>query len=279
METNRIDSMVPHQSRVEKIIQETSDTFTLYLKLIDESFSFQFQAGQFNMIYVFGVGEVPISVSGDPEEPENLVHTIRAVGNVTQALRKVNKGDILGVRGPFGSSWPIKKCKGKDVIIVAGGIGLAPLRSAFYQLIRHRDDFGKISLLYGARTPDDILYWKELEEWRSRFDLQVRITVDHASTRWYGAVGVVPHLISKSRFDPENTLAMVCGPEVMIHYSVQELERNKVNKNDIYISMERNMKCAIGFCGHCQYGPKFICKDGPIFSYKEIEDLFVQREI
>ncbi len=273
------DPMVPEQFRVVRRKSETADTFTLILERAQRDRAFEFQPGQFNMLYVFGVGEVPISISGDPAQHDRLVHTIRAVGTVTRALDKLRKEAVVGVRGPFGRGWPLEKARQHDVVIVAGGIGLAPLRPAIYHLLRHRDAYGRVALLYGARTPDDILYLKELEKWRGRFDMDVQVTVDRAMGDWFGNVGVVTQLVRKAEFNPDQTIAMVCGPEIMMRFTIYELQRRGMQNDRIYVSMERNMKCAIGFCGHCQYGPKFICKDGPVFPYTEIENLFGIREI
>ncbi len=273
------DPMVPRPFVVREFREETHDTFTLTLEPREADGVPAFEPGQFNMLYVFGVGEVPVSISGDPGRPEVLTHTVRAVGGVTRALQKCGPGDVVGVRGPFGSAWPVDKVKGKDVVIVTGGIGLAPLRPAVCQILGQRDRIGKFALLYGARTPQDILYRQELEQWRSKLDLQVRVTVDNAPHDWYGTVGVVTILIHKARFDPANTLAMVCGPEIMMRFAVQELIKEGMRGEDIYISMERNMKCAVGFCGHCQYGPNFICKDGPVFRFSDVRHLFGLREI
>ncbi|MCS6903682.1 MAG: FAD/NAD(P)-binding protein, partial [Candidatus Bipolaricaulota bacterium] len=239
-----------------------------------------FAPGQFNMLYLFGVGEVPISISGDPAQPEVLVHTVRAVGAVTKAICALKRGEVVGVRGPFGSGWPLTEAVEHDVVIVAGGVGLAPLRPAIYHLLNHRSEYGRIALLYGARTPQDMLYKKELAEWRGRFDIQVEVTVDAAKPdEWRGNVGVVTTLIPKASFDPFHTTALVCGPEVMMRFTMLELQKRELRDEQIYISMERNMKCAIGFCGHCQYGPNFVCKDGPVFRFDRVKELFGKREV
>jgi NAD(P)H-flavin reductase len=235
--------------------------------------------GQFNMLYVFGVGEVPISISGDPEDSSALQHTTRAVGTVTKALQRLKKGGTVGIRGPFGSQWPVDQARGCDCVIVTGGIGLAPLRPALYSLLAHRERYRKIVLLYGARSPEDILYRRELERWRSKLDLDVHVTVDRAGSDWRGTVGVVPTLVRRVRFDPSNTTAMVCGPEVMMRFTLRELESRGVEDRQIYLSMERNMKCAVGFCGHCQFGPTFICKDGPVFRFDRIAAIFGKVEV
>ncbi len=273
------DPMVPIPYRIERYRKETHDTFTLELRPASDQSLPPFRAGQFNMLYVYGVGEVPISISGNPENGEVIVHTTRAVGTVTSTMQHLKAGHVIGMRGPFGSTWPIEEAKGQDVVIVAGGIGLAPLRPVIYYLLNHREKFGQVVILYGARTPEDILYRKEIESWRKRLDMEVLVTVDRATGNWRGNVGVVTRLIPRAPFDPYAAVAMVCGPEIMMYYTVLELMDQGIPKSSIYVSMERNMKCAVGFCGHCQYGPHFICKDGPVFPYERIENLFTKREI
>ncbi|MCB0184060.1 MAG: FAD/NAD(P)-binding protein [Caldilineaceae bacterium] len=273
------DPMLPLTYRVVERQKENSDTFTLVLAPANGALSTAFAPGQFNMLYVFGVGEIPISISGDPAVATPVIHTTRAVGNVTRAMNGLRPGDTLGVRGPFGTAWPIAQANGHDVVIVCGGIGLAPLRPALYALLAHRERYGKIVLLYGARTQEDMLYRHELEQWRARFDLEVYVTVDRATGRWHGNVGVVTALIPRAPFDPAQTLAMVCGPEVMMRFTVQALARRGVAAERIYLSLERNMQCATGYCGHCQFGPKFICKDGPVFRYDTIAPFFGKQEV
>ncbi len=273
------DPMLPQLYRVQRMRREIPDTFTLELEPGEGVDIPPFASGQFNMLYVFGVGEIPISISGDPARRRPLVHTTRAVGTVSKAMRELKPEDVIGVRGPFGSHWPIERALGKDVVIVAGGIGLAPLRSAMYQVISQREKYGKVVLLYGARTPEDILYRREVEHWRAHFDLEVYVTVDNATGKWRGSVGVVTRLIPRAPFDPLNTVAMICGPEVMMRFTAVELEKRGVATENIFVSMERNMKCAIGQCGHCQYGPYFVCKDGPVFQYSHVQNLLTKWEI
>lgn len=274
-----VEPMLPRPYTVKQVVRDTHDTFTLKLQPMNGPPEFAFAPGQFNMLYVFGIGEVPISISGDPSKPKTLVHTTRAVGTVTRAMSLLKRGDVLGVRGPFGSPWPIEESTGKDVVIVAGGIGLAPLRPAVYQLLRQREKYGKIVLLYGTRSPNDILFKRELEQWRSRFDLDVFVTVDRGIGGWRGSVGVVTTLIHRAPFDPSGAIAFLCGPEVMMRFTVMELQKRGIPMDHTYLSLERNMKCAIGFCGHCQFGPAFVCKDGPVFRYDAIKELFGKREI
>ena len=279
MTANIADPMLPQVYRVQRVRREIPDTFTMELEPADGSDIPPFATGQFNMLYVFGVGEIPISISGDLAKRKPLVHTTRAVGTVSRAMRELKSGDVIGVRGPFGSQWPIERALGKDVLIVAGGIGLAPLRSTMYQVIAEREKYNKVVLLYGARTPEDILYRRELERWRAHFGLEVYVTVDRATGAWHGSVGVVTKLVPRAPFDPKNTVALVCGPEIMMRFTAAELEKRGIAAEHIFVSMERNMKCAVGFCGHCQYGPNFVCRDGPVFQYSRVQSLLTKGEI
>lgn len=273
------DPMLPRSFEIMRRIRETADTFTIELEPQVGEPECHFAPGQFNMLYLFGVGETAISISGDPTRSSSLVHTIRAVGTVTKQIAQLKKGDVLGVRGPFGAPWPLDMAEGNDVVLVAGGIGLAPLRPVLYQLLADRGKYGRILLLYGTRNPADILFRRELEKWRARFDMEVDVTVDSAKDDWRGSVGVVTTLIERAPLDPFNTVAMICGPEIMMRYAIRELLKRGIDEQTIYLSMERNMKCAIGFCGRCQYGPAFICKDGPVFRWDAIRGLFGKREL
>ncbi len=279
MMANRPDPMLPQLFEVQRVKRETSDTYTLDLTRPGEPANFAFAPGQFNMLYAFGAGEVPISISGDPAQPSTLIHTVRDVGNVTTAICRLKRGDALGVRGPFGVPWPVTEIAGSDVLIIAGGLGLAPLRPALYEILNHRGEYGSVEVIYGARTPKDLLYPKELERWRGRFDLRVHVTVDAAAGAWHTNVGVVTKIIDRARFDPPNTVALVCGPGVMMRFTVLELLNHGLTPAQIYLSMERSMKCGIGLCGHCQWGPFFVCKDGPVFRYDRIKDWFERREV
>jgi NAD(P)H-flavin reductase len=274
-----VNPMVPKTRRVKRVIRETHDTLTLLVETSNDEAERSFAPGQFNMLYAFGVGEVPVSISGDPGKPNIWHHTIRDVGTVSHALTQLKAGDTIGVRGPFGSAWPVEASRGSDIVIMAGGIGLAPLRPAIYAILAERNLYGEIIVLYGARTQKDLLFAEEFETWRGKYGVQVRVTLDSAGHYWKGNVGVVTTLLPRVRFDPANTVAMICGPEVMMRFSVIELKNHGVDEKNIHVTMERNMKCAIGFCGHCQLGPTFICKEGPVFSFDLIKPFFGIREI
>jgi NAD(P)H-flavin reductase len=273
------EPMVSQPYRVREVSKETYDTFTLRLAPEAGSNGSPFQPGQFSMLWVFGVGELPISISGDPAELDELVYTVRSVGKATNALVTRAAGEDVGVRGPFGKGWPLEAARGRDVVIVAGGIGLVPLRPLVYEVLNHRKDYGRLIVLYGARSPRDLLYRKELAAWVRQRETQVVTTVDYGGTSWRGHVGVVTTLFKYARLKPTHSVAMVCGPEIMMRFVTRELEAHGLSRNDIYLSMERNMKCAVGFCGHCQYGPYFICKDGPVFPYREIAPLLEKYEL
>jgi len=268
--------MTPLPFRLERRRQETRDTWTLELEPAGGERLLP-APGQFTMLYAWGTGEVPISVSGAAGGP--LVHTVRAVGGVTDALCAAEPGAVIGVRGPFGNTWPLPAAVGGDVVVVAGGIGLAPLRPAVLHLLRNRDDYGDVAVLYGSRTPADLLYRTEVEGWRGRFDVQVDVTVDAAADGWRGRVGVVPKLVAGASFEPAETTALICGPEIMMRFAAEALLERGVPPDQIYVSMERNMRCGLGHCGHCQLGPTLICRDGPVYGYDEVVGWMAVREL
>lgn len=258
---------------------ETSDTVTLVLGAAAGRPVQRFRPGQFNMLYAFGVGEAAVSISGDPEDAAQLVHTVRSVGKVTSALAGLPPGATVGVRGPYGSAWPLDAARRKDVIVIAGGLGLPPLRGVLLELFRHRDRYDRLEIIYGARTPKDLVYYPEIQAWRNLPEVRFQVTVDAAGRDWYGDVGLVTQRIPDSRFDPKNTIAFLCGPEVMMRNSAKALEERGVPDDSLFLSLERNMKCAVAQCGHCQMGPAFVCRDGPVFRYRDVRRYLATREV
>jgi len=267
--------MVPRIAHVRARRRETRDTWTLAI----DAGATPFRPGQFSMLYAFGIGEIPVSLSGDPGKPGQLIHTVRAVGAVSRAVTRLQPGDTLGLRGPYGTAWPVAESRGSDIIVVAGGLGLAPLRPAIYRLLAERERYGRIAVLYGTRSPADILFRHELERWRRRLDVEVEVTVDHADAAWRGNVGVVTKLVGRTAFDAENSTAFVCGPEIMMRFAAGALEAAGVAPERIHVSLERNMRCAIGHCGHCQLGPSLVCRDGAVMRYDRVRSLLTVREL
>ena len=264
------DPVPPVLVKIADVARETQDTNTIVTEPVNGEFLPGFAPGQFSMLYAYGVGEVPLSISGDPAVPNRLVYTIRSVGAVSKALISSRPGDAIAMRGPFGTSWPVEKAKGGDILLVAGGIGLAPLRPAIYHIARNRKDYGRLVILYGARNPKELLFTKQLKAWSALPETEIVTTVDVGGASWRGHVGVVTKLFGFVTLRPEKTTVMTCGPEIMMRFVVRELKSRGFAGEQIYLSMERNMKCAVGFCGHCQMGPYFICKDGPVFAFPQM---------
>jgi NAD(P)H-flavin reductase len=277
LETGAPGPMVPLPFAIASKRQETADTWTLELLREGEE-QMPFAPGQFTMISAFGAGEVPISISGDPDGAGPLVHTVRDVGLATAAICRAGPGEVLEVRGPFGRPWPVAELEGADVVVIAGGIGLAPLRPAILALLARRERYGRLLLLYGGRSPEQLLYTDELEAWKAR-GLDVAVSVDSAGPEWLGHVGVVPRLVARAGFDAERAQALVCGPEVMMRFTVAALGQAGVPAERVYASMERNMQCGIAHCGHCQLGPTLVCRDGPVYRWSELERWLRIREL
>ncbi len=272
------DPWLPRPFRVTATHREAHDTVTLELEPQDGR-GLAFEAGQFTMLSAFGVGEVPISISGHPDRPDRLVHTIRDVGGTTAALCAMRPGDLVGVRGPYGRGWGVSDAAGGDLLVVAGGIGLAPLRPAVLEVVASREIYGRVGVLYGARTAADVLFGVDLATWASHADVQVGVTVDRAPTSWVGRVGLVTELIASASFDPARTLALVCGPEVMMRYVANELTALGVPPERVRLSLERNMRCGVGLCGHCQLREFLVCVDGPVFGLDAVRPLLGVREL
>jgi NAD(P)H-flavin reductase len=272
------DALHPRPALVRSIKEESPGVATFWLQFQDQERQRRYRnlPGQFNMIYMPGVGEVPISVSSTPDEGPGIGHTIRFVGRVTRVFAGLAPGAVLGMRGPYGRGWPMEQARGKDVLLVAGGLGLAPLRPAVKALLAAREQYGRVTLLYGARQPADLLFTSEYSEWERR-GMELLVTVDRADETWHGRVGVVPVLFSRLALDPGRAVVLTCGPEILMRFAVDDALARSVSDRDIYYSMERNMQCAVGLCGHCQLGPAFLCKDGPVFAHRELAPFFRQE--
>ena len=269
--------MVPAPFEVLAKRRRTEDTWTFELQPRSRE-PFEFAPGQFTMLSAGGSGEVPMSICGDPDEPERLVHTVRSLGLATQAVCEAEPGQVMSVRGPFGRPWPLEAVEGADVVIAAGGIGLPPLRPAILRMLARRERYGRLVLLYSGRTPDQLLFMEDLADWSGR-GLEVLLTVDSAGPDWLGHVGVVTRLIRPARLETENLVAMSCGPEVMMRFMLSALGDSGVRSDRMYVSMERKMQCGIGHCGHCQLGPTLLCRDGPVCRWSEIAPWLGVREL
>jgi NAD(P)H-flavin reductase len=276
-----MNPLLPRPAEIIEKHLEAKGIFTFRLRFRDEHLrnSYRFQPGQFNMVYLFGVGEVPISIVSDPDGPGLFDHTVRAVGNVTGAMSRLNKGDVVGLRGPYGSAWPREHARGTDLTLTTGGLGCAPAVSVINYIINRRASYGALKILHGIKTPKDLLYRSRIRQWKKTPDTEVLLTVDHPDQTWRYNVGVVTNLFSQVSIDPQKSLVMICGPERMMHFAIKDLLSHGVQAEQIYLSVERNMKCAVGFCGHCQLGPSFVCKDGPVFRYDRIRHWFNTREV
>ena len=270
-------AMVPRLFRLADRRQDTADTFTMMLEPTD-GVPLEFIPGQFTMMSAFGVGEVPISVSSPAKVEGPLQHTVRDVGSVTHALARTQIGDVVGIRGPYGTGWDVEDGAGADVVLVAGGIGLAPLRPAMLDVLRHRQRYGRVVLLYGTRTPEDLLFTDELKRWEN-LGVEVLVTVDYGTPSWTGRVGLVTTLIARAGFDPRSALALVCGPEVMMRFTAMALIKRGLSPDRVRVSLERNMRCGVGLCGHCQYRELFVCLDGPVLPYARVAGLIGVREL
>jgi len=274
---DRVDPMLPYTATVRAIRTEAYGISTFCLEYNDPGAGIGFSPGQFNMISLPGFGEVAISISSDPNTPRIMEHTIRYAGSVTRAIGRLRVGDTVGMRGPYDNPWPMQLAEGKDLMIVSGGIGLAPLRPVILEALHHRSSFGRVLVLYGGRTPQDLLYTSEFDKWQEG-GIEMYVSVDRADETWKGQVGVIPMAFYRTRLEHRNTLVFSCGPEIMMRFVIYEAMARRIPKEAIYVSMERNMKCAVGFCGHCQLGPVFICKQVPIFRFAEVESFFGREE-
>ena len=262
-----------HEAEIVERLQESPTIFTLRLRFTDPGVrsAYRFAPGQFNMVYLYGVGEIPISIVSDPEDPFLLDHTIRTVGRVTRGMDRLQAGDRLGVRGPYGRGWPLDKAGGRDVILVTGGLGCAPLVSVINYIIRRREQYGRFVLMQGVKHSDELLWRGKYERWSRMPDTQVMLAADVAGSNWPWLVGRVTALLEQVSIDPMNCIVMMCGPEIMMRTAIDNLLQRGVPEEVIWLSMERNMQCGTGHCGHCQLAGKFVCRDGPVFCYRDVK--------
>ena len=271
-----MNAHLPHDAEIVDRIQESATIFTLRLRLTDEAVrnAYRFAPGQFNMVYLYGAGEVPISIASDPQDKTELGHTIRVVGRVTQGLAQLQPGDHVGLRGPYGRGWPVAEAEGHDVLVVTGGLGCAPVVALINYIIMRRIFFGQLTVIQGVKHSEELIWQERYAYWRSLPNTQVLLAADHGGPLWPWHVGLVTEVFDQARIEPASAFVMMCGPQGMMRTGVAMLTRRGVAEERIYLSMERNMQCAVGHCGHCQYGADFVCQDGPVFAYPRVKRLF-----
>jgi len=274
-----IDAGPPHAATVMARTQESPTIFTLQVRLDDAATqaAYRFAPGQFNMLYLFGVGEVPVSIMSDPEERDGIGHTIRALGRVTRGLAALQPGDKVGLRGPFGRGWPLQEISGCDIVLVTGGLGCAPVVSVIHYLLRRRERYGKLVIIQGVKHAEDLIWREQYDRWAKLPDTQVLVAASQGGALWPWHVGRVTELFGLANFNPECAVAMMCGPEGMMRSAAENLLARDLPESRLYLSMERNMQCAVGRCGHCQFGGAFVCRDGPVFNWGEVKDLLEHR--
>ncbi|MET0091405.1 MAG: FAD/NAD(P)-binding protein [Candidatus Thiodiazotropha sp.] len=268
------DRHLPRTAIIDRRTQESPTIFTLRMQFEDAGAqeAFEFAPGQFNMVTLFGTGEIPISIVNDPQDSHFFDHTIRVVGRVSEGLSRLQPGDRVGVRGPFGRGWPVEEAPGRDVLLITGGLGCAPLVSVIRYLMKRREQFGHIHILQGVKHANDLIWREQYDAWAREPDVNVLLAADVVTREWHGQQGMVTELISQLHLRIGRTLVMLCGPELMMMAAIANLRELGVGDHQIWFSMERNMQCGIGQCGHCQIGPKFVCRDGPVFCYSELAD-------
>jgi len=267
---------LPLVAQVVGRIEESPTIFTLRLRLVDARAreAYRFAPGQFNMVYLFGVGEIPLSIVSDPRDPALLDHTVRAVGQVTQGLSRIREGDQIGLRGPFGRGWPLQEAEGHDVLVITGGLGCAPVVAVINYILMRRERFGRLTIIQGVKHAEELIWRDRYAYWRTLPDTRVLLAADHGGPLWPWHVGLVTEVFDEAQITSARTIAMMCGPEGMMHAGIDNLTKRGITEDRIYLSMERSMHCAVGLCGHCQYGASFVCRDGPVFAYPRVKELF-----
>lgn len=271
-----INPHLPREAKIVGCVEESPTIFTLRLQLTDERArdAYRFAPGQFNMVYLYGVGEVPISIVSDPHGPALLDHTIRAAGRVTRGLAALKEGEHIGLRGPYGRGWPLHEAEGHDVLVVTGGLGCAPVVAVINYVLMRRERFGRFTIIQGVKHADELIWRERYAYWNTLPHTRVLLAADHGGPLWPWHVGLVTEVFDDADIVPERTFVMMCGPEGMMHAGIANLTARGVAEDHIYLSMERSMHCAVAQCGHCQYGPSFVCRDGPVFLYPRVKELF-----
>ncbi|MBQ9536706.1 MAG: FAD/NAD(P)-binding protein [Desulfovibrionaceae bacterium] len=266
---------VPMPATVKEVIQETPVIKTIRVVLDDENArtNFHFEPGQVGQVSVFGVGEATFVIASPPTETNYLQFSVMRAGEVTSAIHKLNVGDKVGVRAPLGNFFPYTSWQGKNVFFIGGGIGMAPIRTILLHLLAHKQDYGTISLLYGTRTPNDMSYKYELEDWLNREDLNCNLCIDTAAPNWPHRVGLIPNVLKELAPSPKNTVAVLCGPPIMIRFTIQALQELGFAPEAIVTTLERRMKCGLGICGRCNIGGSYVCVDGPVYTLKQLQSL------
>lgn len=267
---------MPREAMIVGRTQESENVFTLELRLTDGK-PYDFEPGQFNMLYLYGSGEVPISIVADAQDSGVLTHTIRALGRITHGLAALGVGERIGLRGPYGRGWPMREAEGRDVVVVTGGLGCAPSVSIIHHILTHRQRYGHLSILQGVKHTDDLIWRNQYEIWETLPDVDVYLAADEAEAGWHGHVGLVTALFDHLQLAADRSIAMLCGPEMMMHAAAEDLHGRGLATETIFLSMERNMQCALGHCGHCQIGGNFVCTQGPVFPWPEVRELLGVR--
>ncbi len=278
-ETIEDNLYLPQEAEIVRFVQESPTIFTLHLRLTDPvaHAAYTYHPGQFNMLYLYGVGEVAISIVSDPEHEDLLIHTINRVGRVTKGFAQLKQGQRIGIRGPFGRGWPLREAEGQDLIIVSGGLGCAPVVSVINYLLRRRERFGHVTIVQKVKHVDEFIWPERYERWQQVPDTKVLVASTAGAPNWRWEVSPRIKVIEEVEVHDNRTIVMMCGPEGMMRSAAEHLIEKGVDANSVYMSMERNMQCAVGHCGHCQFGASFICKNGPVYAYPEIKDLLAVR--
>jgi sulfhydrogenase subunit gamma (sulfur reductase) len=275
MHTPNPNLQLPCEAEIVARTQESTSIFTLHLRLVDDAArtTFRYVPGQFNMLYLYGVGEVPISIVDDVLDGEVLIHAVRSLGRVTRGFAQLKVGDRIGLRGPYGRGWPLAAAQGKDVLVITGGLGCAPVVAVIHRVFRQRSQYGHLTIIQGVRHSEDLIWREHYDRWRDEPDTTVLLAADKAGPGWSWHVGLITELFREVDFDPQRAMAMLCGPELMMRASAEQLTNRGLPEAALYLNMERNMQCAVGQCGHCQIGSRFVCRDGPVFAYPDIKPL------